>query len=58
MYLHTVANQLHRDIKPDNILLNRKGEIKLSDFGIGKILDMSNEFCKTFLGTMSYMFIY
>jgi serine/threonine protein kinase len=36
---------IHRDVKPSNILINQKGELMLSDFGIAKILagpDMSS----------------
>ena len=47
---------MHRDIKPDNILINKKGIVKLTDFGISKQLTGDEtEKAKTFVGTLTYM---
>lgn len=41
------------DVKPSNVLVNSRGEIKLCDFGVsGQLI---NSMANSFVGTRSYM---
>jgi serine/threonine-protein kinase len=40
-YAHARA-VLHRDLKPDNILVDSQGRVKLLDFGVAKLLDVDS----------------
>eukprot|EP01063_Lacrimia_lanifica_P001327 TRINITY_DN10658_c0_g1_i4.p1 TRINITY_DN10658_c0_g1~~TRINITY_DN10658_c0_g1_i4.p1 ORF type:complete len:420 (+),score=118.43 TRINITY_DN10658_c0_g1_i4:49-1308(+) len=44
---------MHRDIKPDNFLVNRKGEVKLADFTTAKQMDRLGQ-ANTYIGTNYY----
>lgn len=54
-YVHE-NDVIHRDIKPDNILLSAKGTAKLTDFGVAKFEENEEgEISTSFVGTLMYM---
>ncbi|OLN95914.1 Serine/threonine-protein kinase RAD53 [Colletotrichum chlorophyti] len=49
-------NITHRDVKPDNILIQSLNpfDVKLTDFGLSKMVDNEQTFLRTFCGTLLY----
>ena len=53
-HMHSL-NVIHRDIKSDNVLVNRRGQIKLADFGYSCRLASNEDKRKSQVGTVAWM---
>jgi len=51
LHLHGI---IYWDLKPENILLDSSGHIKLTDFGLSKLI-LEEELTFTFCGTPEYL---
>ena len=54
-YLHN-NGVIYRDVKPENILIDSEGHIRMTDFGLSKGgLDMTDGRTESFCGTTEYL---
>jgi serine/threonine protein kinase len=53
-YLHNERHVCHRDVKAENVLLDRNGHIRLSDFGFARTYENEATLMRTSCGSPAY----
>lgn len=56
-YAHRQARVIHRDLKPANLMVNSRGDMKITDFGISRSMSdsMTRVSVSNTAGTLAYM---
>ncbi|KAJ0035488.1 hypothetical protein Pint_26073 [Pistacia integerrima] len=55
LFLHHEKHIIHRNLKPPNLLINHRGEVKISDFSLSATVAYTAGQANTFVGTYNYM---
>ena len=53
-YLHNYVHVVHRDIKPDNLLVDELDNLKIADFGVSNLIENQSTVTGSKIGTPAF----